>query len=173
MSSVFDLIDDYDIPGLNQFLHMKTAKDIDKPDLYGLYPIEYVVSKFNPEQHKIKTHCIMIQILLNHGLEMDRELLTGLKEDSVGKTKELIECMLEMKSNKKRDRFATPRHIVSRTIQPRNAFPMPKSDYSDTELMQLENHAEKNGVLLKPVNHLALRIINSLERQLEQYGHYN
>ena len=50
---------------------------------------------------------------------------------------------------------------------------MPKSDYSDTELLQLEQHAEKNGVLTKPTNHLALRIINHLERELEKYGHYN
>jgi len=178
MTRVHDLIDDYDIPGLNQYIHMKNIHEVDTPNHDGVYPIEYAISKFDPNNHNIKTHCVIIQTLLNKGCEMDKELLTEIKNEQQGKVKEFIEMVLEMKPHKKRDRFARPEPIsqprqqqnrqnISRTI------PMPKSNYSDQELIQLQQIAEKYGVIQKPVNHLALRIINHMERILEDYGHYN
>lgn len=178
MTRVHELIDDYDIPGLNQYIHMKSIQDIDKPNIDGVYPIEYVISKFDPTKHNMKTHCVLVQILLNKGCEMDKDLLNEISNEQIGKVKEFIECVLKMKGEKKRDRFARPEPFTQMILREKNkqreiTIPMTKSNYSDQELLQLQQIAEKYSVLTTPINHLSLRIIHHLERLLEQYGHYN
>lgn len=184
MTILHQLIDDFDIPGLNQYLHMKFAKDLDKPNEDGIYPIEYVVSKYDPEVHDMKARCVLAQILLNKGFKMDVNLLTEIKEEQPeGKVKKFISMVLEMKPNKQKDRFARHEirndHIRSQTNQRNNnrnvvrQIMMPKSDYSDTELLQLEQAAQRNNVTTLPTNHLALRIISHLEELLRDYGHYD
>lgn len=177
--NVHDFIDNYDIPGLNQFIHLKNSYEINKPNYDGIYPIEYVISKFDPLKHNIKTHLIFIQILLNKGCDFDKDMLKEIiDEQQDEKIKEFISKVLEMKPHASKDRFARyeNKHIKqinqnkSRNIK---QDIMLKSNYSDQELLQLQQHAEKHGILTKPNNHLALRIINHLERLLEQYGHYN
>lgn len=175
MTRVHDLIHDNDIPGLIRYLHMKNISDLDQPNYDGVYPIEYVISTFNPEKHVLKTHCLFIQILLNKGFHMDKELLNEIKDEQVGKVKEFIEIVLEMKPNEKKDRFA--RQEITNRIENRpnirQSIIMPKSNYSDTELLQLQQAAERHGIITTPTNHLALRIINHLEKLLQDYGHYN
>lgn len=178
MTRVHELIDDYDITGLIRYLYMKNVSDLDQPNSDGVYPIEYVVSCYDPEKHVMKTHCLLIQILLNKGFQMDKDLLNEIKEEQEGNVKEFIETVLKMKANQKKDRFARHENIVNRSSVEqrnniRNNILMPKSNYSDTELLQLQQAAERNGVLTRPTNHLALRIINHLEKLLQDYGHYN
>jgi hypothetical protein len=188
MTIVHDLIDDFDIPGLRQYLKMKLAKDVDKPNEDGVYPIEYVVSKYDPEKHNMKTRCVLVQTLLNKGFKMDSKLLKEIMEEQPeGKVKQFIEMVLSMKPNKQKDRFARheqrDEHIREQTSHLRNSnrgnvsgfrqMMMPKSNYSDTELLQLQAIAERNGILTIPTNHLALRIISHLENTLKEYGHYN
>lgn len=188
MTIVHDLIDDFDIPGLRQYLKTKLAKDIDKPNDDGVYPIEYVVSKYDPENHNMNTRSVLIQTLLNKGCKMDVELLKEIMEEQPeGKVKQFISMVLEMKPNKQRDRFARyehhDEHIREQTSHLRSVnrgnisgfrqMMMPKSNYSDTELLQLQTIAERNGVLTTPTNHLALRIIRHLENTLKEYGHYD
>lgn len=184
MTIVHDLIDDFDIPGLRQYLKMKLAKDIDKPNNDGIYPIEYVISKYDPKNHNMKTRCVLVQTLLNKGFKMDIELLKEIMEEQPdGKVKEFINMVLEMKPNKQKDRFARyeerNEYIRSQTNQ-RNVgnrnvrqMMMPKSNYSDSELLQLQAAAERNGILTNPTNHMALRIISHLEKLLADYGHYD
>ncbi len=176
MTRVHELIDTYDIPGLITYLHMKNVSDLDKPNEDGVYPIEYVVSSYNPDKHVMKTQCLLIQILLNKGFQMDKDLLNEIKEEHEGKIKEFIETVLAMKTNGKKDRFARHENVnrlLKPTNQMRHNIMMPKSNYSDSELIQLEQSAERNGILTRPTNHLALRIINHLEKLLQDYGHYN
>lgn len=180
MTRIHDMIDDYDIPSLNRFLHLKSNSEIDQPNEDGIYPIEYVISKFDPEKHNVKTHCVLVQMLLNKGCNIDKDLLDEIKkEDNIHvKTKQLIEMILEMKPSSSVDKFTSKRNMVHETIKQTknrnmNRTIMPKSNYSDQELLQLQQCAERNGVVATPINHLALRIINHLERLLEQYGHYN
>jgi len=183
MTIVHDLIDEFDIPGLRQYLKMKLPKDIDKPNDDGVFPIEYVVSKYDPENHNMKTRCVLVQTLLNKGCKMDVNLLKEIMEEQQeGKIKQFISMVIEMKPNKQKDRFARYEdrnsHIREQTQQIRGnrgvrQMMMPKSNYSDSELLQLQRVAERNGILSTPTNHLALRIINHLEKLLGDYGHYD
>lgn len=174
MTNIHDLIDNNDIPGLIQYLHLKSVNEINKPNEDGIYPIEYVISKFNPEKN-INAQCVMIQTLLNKGCEIDITLLNEIKNEQDGKIKQFIEKVLEMKPNTKKNRFERHESMHStRSLQTKSRDIINiKSDYSDQELLQLQQHADKNGVLKTPTNHLALRIIKKLERDLESYGHYN
>ena len=177
MNILFDLIDQYDIPGINQYFHMKNVNDVDKPNADGIYPIEYVVLIYDPIKHNMKTHCVLIQTLLNKGCKMDNELLLEFQNETTDeKIKQFIDCVLTMKPNKQKDRFSRYENsfTLSRTHlnTPRNISNSPKSNYSDTELMQLEQLAQKYSIHTKPTNHLALRIIHYLENELEKLGYY-
>ncbi len=178
MTVIHELIDDCDIPGLNQYLHMKNVQDLDKPNKDGIFPIEYIVCKFDATKHNIKTFGVLVQTLLNKGFQYDEDMLKEiLAEQENPKIKEFIQQVLEMKPNKQKDRFARFENVLPSSFTSRRKEPtsrsIPKSDYSDQELLQLQQAAERNGVIATPVNHLALRIINHLENLLEEYGHFN
>lgn len=169
MTQIHDLIDACDIPGLNQYLASISINEINQPNQDNIFPIEYVVSKFNPSIHHTQTFIVLIQTLLNRGCEMDKLLLSEIANEQGDDIKQFINQVLSLKGTSKIDRFSRPN---MRPNQVRSKNIMTKSNYSEQERIQLEQIANRHGVLTKPSNHLALRIINKLEQLLESYNHF-
>ncbi len=176
MTIIHDLIDEYDIIKLNNYLFLKNSNEINQPNNENVYPIEYVISIFDPKKHHIKTHCVFVQMLLNKGCHINHDFLNELKQDNTisSETHKLIDMVLDLKPLHNVDKFTSKKNQIQETRrQSRNITTISqKSNYSNQELLQLQQCAEKHGIISTPVNHLALRIIHQLEKLLEQYGHY-
>lgn len=152
---------------LTLFKELLDSDNVNNLDDYGESPIEVLVRNYSPELNTVST--LMVQQLINTGANVD-------------KIKKYIDLKLNDPETQPIERkFLTMIHkakvykpTVLSGVQNGNgnkerkfkpAIGNKKSNYSAQELLQLKNVASKLGLNVVNTNHLALKIINHLQKK--------